>query len=124
LKRYSALDDVELMGRISRRLKELLALIEGEADDPEEEKQKLLDTIEELNDDVRALKLQLRQEREKLRQCEEIMAEEKDTSEELLDLVNDALGDVYETEFDDLDSAVRALVDEYLDTLEEAEDLD
>jgi chromosome segregation ATPase len=124
LKRYSALDDVELMSRISRRLKELLALIEGEADDPEEEKQKLLDTIEELNDDVRALKLQLRQEREKLRQCEEIMAEEKDTSEELLDLVNDALGDVYETEFDDLDSAVRALVDEYLDTLEEAEDLD
>ena len=80
-------------------------------------------TIEELKDDVRALKGDLHERRKKLKQCEEKIAKEKDDDEELLDLVNEAVGDVYESGFDDLDSAVRALIDEYLDTLEEAEDL-
>lgn len=123
LKRYSALDDEELMNRVSRRLRELLALIEGETEDPEEEKQQLLDAIEELNDDVRALKIQLHEERKRLKQYAELIVKERDADEELLDLVNDAIGDLYESRFDDLSSAVRGLIDEYLDTLEEAEDL-
>ena len=52
--RYSALGDAELMGRISTRLQELQRLIYGKEGSLDEENQGLLDSVEELEDEVRA----------------------------------------------------------------------
>jgi hypothetical protein len=41
---------------------------------------------------------------------------------ELLEKVNDAIGETYNEEFDELYSAVEALLEEYYDLLEETED--
>ena len=52
---YSALDDAALMGRIADRLHALLKLIEGDkVDTIERENQRLLDSMEELEDEARA----------------------------------------------------------------------
>ncbi len=47
---------------------------------------------------------------------------EDDDIEALLSLVNEALSDVYDEEFVDLAPAIEALVEEYHDAVEEAED--
>ena len=49
--RYSALGDTELMGRISTRLHELQRLINGKEVSLDEENQRLLDSVEELDDE-------------------------------------------------------------------------
>ena len=127
---FSALSDEVLMGRIAKRLHALLGLIEGDdkkivkpeemrLSELERENWRLEDTVEELEDDLRSLSEELKSTRTIISE----QAAEKAEYDELLELVSEALSDVYEEEFEDLDSAVRSLVDEYSDTVEEAEDL-
>ena len=118
--RYSALGDAELMGRISTRLHELLRLIEGRELPLDEENQRLLDSVEELEDEVRSLSERLEKAHKMIAGYEDAAEEQNDENEERLSLINEALSTVYYEAFDDLDSAVRALVDEYHDAVEEA----
>jgi len=118
--RYSALGDTELMGRLSTRLHELLRLIEGRDVSLDEENQRLLDSVEELEDEVWSLSERLEKAHQMVAQFENTAEEEDDENEELLSLINEALSTMYHEAFDDLDSAVRALVDEYHDAVEEA----
>ncbi len=120
--RYSALGDTELMGRISTRLHELQRLIHGKEVSLDEENERLLDSVEELEDEVRSLSERLEKTQQMNARLEEAGEEENDEKEELLSLINEALSTLYHEAFDDLDSAVRALVDEYSDAVEEAED--
>ena len=120
--RYSALGDTELMGRISTRLHELQRLIQGKEVPLDEENQRLLDAAEELEDEVRSLSEKLEKAHQMIAKYEDAAEEEDDENEELLSLINEALSTVYHEAFDDLDSAVRALVDDYYDAMEEAED--
>ncbi len=120
--RYSALGDTELMGRISTRLHELQRLIDGKEGSLAEENQRLLDNVEELEDELRSLSKKLSKAHQLNAKNQEAGEEENDEKEELLSLINEALSTVYHEAFDDLDSAVRALVDEYHDAVEEAED--
>jgi len=111
---YSALNDEVLMGRIADRLHVLLALIEGErAGAVERENQRLDDLVEELEDEVRSLEEELRVARERIMEYEDAAEEEDDEIEALLILLNETLGGVYDEEFEDLASAVGALVEEY-----------
>lgn len=120
---YSALDDAALMGRIADRLHALLKLIEGDkVGTIERENQRLDDLIEELEDEVRSHEEELKRAREKIMEYEDAAEEEDDDIEALLSLVNKALRDVYDEEFVDLAPAVEALVEEYHDAVEEAED--
>ena len=121
--RFSALEDEELMRRISKRLKELLALIEDESEDHDEEKQQLLDANEELEDTVRSLEGQLKRSEERIEELERALDENEEVDDELLELVNDALRDVSGEGFESLEPAIKFLVDDYLDAVEEAEDL-
>jgi len=120
--RYSALGDTELMGRISTRLRELQRLIDGKEVSMDEENQRLLDTVEELEDDARDLSEKLEKANQAIAKYEDTVEEGDDEKEDMLSLINEALSTVYHEAFDDLDSAVRALVDEYHDAVEEAED--
>jgi predicted nucleic acid-binding Zn-ribbon protein len=116
------LGDPELMGRISTRLHELQRLIEGKEPLLDEENQRLLDAVEELEDEVRSLSEKLKKANQTIINYEDTAEEEEDEIEELLSLINEALSAVYSEVFDDLDSAIRALVDEYEDLLEETDD--
>ena len=120
--RYSALGDTELMGRISTRLQELQRLIEGKEVPLGEENQRLLGSVEELEDEVLSLSEKLENAHQKIAMYEDAAEEEDDEIKELLSLINEALSTMYHEAFDDLDSSVRALVDEYHDAMEEAED--
>jgi hypothetical protein len=120
--RYTALGDPVLMGRISLRLHVLLRLIEGKEPLLNEENQRLLDAVEELEDEDRSLSEKLKKANQMIIKYEDTAEEEEDGYEELFSLVNNALSDVYDEEFDDLNSAVRTLIDEYDDLLEETED--
>ena len=53
---------------------------------------------------------------------EEAVEEVDDEKGELLSLINEALSTVYHEAFEDLGPAVRALIDNYIDAVEEAED--
>ena len=53
-------------------------------------------------------------------QIAEKAEEVEEKSAELLELVNGVLSDVYMEKFDDLESAVRTLVEEYEEAVEEA----
>jgi uncharacterized protein YukE len=76
----------------------------------------------ELEDEDRSLSEKLKKANQMMIKYEDTAEEEEDGYEELLSLVNNALSDVYDEEFDDLNSAVRTLIDEYDDLLEETED--
>ncbi len=120
--RYSALGDTELMGRISTRLHELQRLIDGKEGSLAEENQRLLDNVEELEDELRSLSKKLSKAHQLNAKNQEAGEEENDEKEELLSLINEALSAVYHGAFEDLGPAVRALVDDYNDAVEEAED--
>jgi DNA repair exonuclease SbcCD ATPase subunit len=120
--RYSALGDNDLMRRISTRLHELQRLIQGKEGSLDEENQRLLDTVEELEDEVRSLSERLEKAHQMNAKHEEAVEELDDEKGELLSLINEALSVVYHEAFVGLGPAVRALVDEYSDVVEEAED--
>ena len=116
---YSALGDETITGRIADRLHLLLQLIEGDEKRPlEVENTKLEDQVEELDDEVKALASELEASKERIRELEE----ESEGYGELLSMVNEALEYAYDESFYDLGSAVEALIGEYDDLLEEAED--
>ena len=121
--RYSALGDTELMGRISTRLLELQRLIQGKEGSLDEENQRLLDSVEELEDEVRSLSERLEKAQQMNARLGDTAEELDDENEELLSLINEALRAVYHEAFSDKDSAVRALINEYYDAKEEADDL-
>ena len=77
------------------------------------------DQVEELEDDVKAFRSELKVAKKRIRELEEGDTERYD---ELLYMVNEVLGEVYAVGFNDLDSAVRALIEEYDDLVEESED--
>ena len=117
---YSALGDEVITGRIAGRLHRLLRLIEGDSPNPlQVENVRLEDQVEELVDDVKALLSELKVAKKRIRELEEGDTERYD---ELLYMVNEVLGEVYAVGFSDLDSAVRALIEEYDDLVEESED--
>jgi hypothetical protein len=117
---YSALGDEELTGRIAVRLKQILRVIEGEPKDAE--KELLEDTVEELEDENQALKVELEITKKQNRNLE-ALNEESENHGDLLSQVNDILSDTFHEDFEDLETAVGALIDEYHDAVEEAEDL-
>lgn len=118
---YSALGDEVITGRIAKRMRGLLNLIEGKNDNILiEANTRLEDEIEEMRDDNRVISSELSEANVRIREHEKTSA----SYDELLSMVNEVLSDVYADSFDDLDSAVRALVDEYDDLLEETEDED
>ncbi len=110
------------MGRISTRLHELQRQIQGKEVPLDEENQRLLDAAEELEDEVQSLTEKLEKAYQMIAKYEDAAEEEDDEKGELLSLINEALSTVHHEAFDDLDSAVRALVDDYYDAMEEAED--
>ena len=117
--RYSALEDRELMSRIRTRLIELLEIIDGTDDGLEEEKDRVLDAVEELEDENEHLREMLAAAR---REHDAVNVNLQRNHDMLLGKVNDALFDVRPEGFDELEEAVENLIEEYLDTVEEAED--
>jgi len=116
--RYSVLEDSELTGRIVKRMRDLLAFLEGRSDGVREGEEQLLDTIEELQDDNRQLCEELAAARSEL---ERVRVQYHENQDNLLSTINDALE--YVDPFSDIGSAVQALVGEYEDALEELGDL-
>ena len=116
---YSALGDETITGRIADRLHLLLQLIEGDKKRPlEVENTKLEDQVEELEDDIKVLLPEMEAAKERIRELEK----ESEGYGELLSMVNEALEHAYDEPFYDLCSAVEALIGEFDDLLEEAED--
>ena len=110
-----------LMSRISKRLDHLLEVIEGKRVDPlDAENSRLRDEVEELEDDVRALEDELERARIRLREFED--STESEANDELLLQINEVLEGKNGEEFDDLPSAVEALIADYCDALEELDD--
>jgi len=104
--RYSALGDEELMDKIANRCRTILKII------GEEVPEKSLAT---------ALENRLRDEIVGLQTSVDDYEEEMD---EILANVNDVLINVYEEKFSTLEEAVNALIVEYHEAMEEAEDED
>jgi hypothetical protein len=120
---YSALGDDAITSRIAIRMHTLLRLIEGESPKPLVVKNTHLeDQVEELEDEVHSLTEKLKKANITIGKYEDSKEEEDDDIEELLILVNEALSEVYDEEFVDLAPAVEALVEEYNEAVEEAED--
>ena len=118
---YSGLGDEVLMGRISKRLKRLLQVIDGDSlDSPE--RGLLEDQLEEFEDETQAIKTELDMARIRIRELE-ALNEESESLDELLSRINDALSITIDEDFGDIESAVGALIDGYHDAVEEAEDL-
>jgi LPS O-antigen subunit length determinant protein (WzzB/FepE family) len=117
---YSALGDESLMGRISQRLKRLLGVIEGETKNTG--KELLEDHVEELEDETQFLKAELEMSKRRIKGLEEATTQNEDKGV-LLSQINEALSDTYHDDFGDLESAVGALIEEFHDAVEEAEDL-
>ncbi len=122
IREFSGLSDRGLMDRIAARLETLLTLIKG--DSPNQimaENVRLDDAVEELEDDNRALRKELHLAQE---QMVELKAkyEAYDSLDELVSQINEVLSDTYHDPFQDLESAVTALIEEYDDLLEESED--
>ena len=116
---FSALGDQELMEVIAKRLRVLLRLIEGYSPkDHKAENASLDDQVEELEDDIKVLLPEMEAAKERIRELEK----ESEGYGELLSMVNEALKHAYDESFHDLCSAVEALIGEYDDLLEEAED--
>ena len=117
---YSALGDEVLTRRIADRMRLILKLIEGDTQSPLMIRNtRLEDQVEELEDDVKAFLSELKVAKRRIRELEEGDTERYD---ELLYMVNEVLGEIYAVGFSDLDSAVRALIEEYDDLVEESED--
>ena len=117
---YSALGDEVLTRRIADRMRLILKLIEGDTQSPLMIRNtRLEDQVEELEDDVKAFLSELKVAKKRIRELEEGDTERYD---ELLYMVNEVLGEVYAVGFSDLDSAVRALIEEYDHLVEESED--
>jgi hypothetical protein len=122
VREFSALGDHELMEVIGRRLRVLLNLIEGdESSSPLAETQRLLDEIEELQDDNSTLRLELQKARSVIEELDEERLSPEDY-ESMLHLINETLCDFEDIE--NLESAVETLVNEYQDILEELGDED
>jgi hypothetical protein len=119
---FSGLDDRVLMNRIADRMETLLHIIRGDLPNPlMEEKVRLEDDVEELEDDNRALQRALRLARKKSRELEAENEEYKDL-DKLVSQINEVLNDTYYDPFQDLESAVDALIKEYDDLREETDD--
>ena len=118
---YSALGNEELTGRISKRLKRLLQVIDGDSLD-DADRGFLEDQVEELEDETQALKAELGRAKGRIMELEAKNGESESLGE-LLSRINGALSDTYDEDFEDLESAVGALIDEYHDAVEEAEDV-
>ena len=118
---YSAFGDEVLMGRISKRLKRLLQVIDGDSLDSVE-RVLLEDQVEELEDETQAIKTELERARRRIVKLE-AASMDSEVFDELLSRINEALSDTYDEDYEDLESAVEALIDEYHDAVEEAEDL-
>jgi len=120
---YSALDDEDLTSRISERLRKLLLVMNGDSGNRDNAKRMILeDQVEELEDETQALKVELEMARERIREFE-ALNDESESLSEILSRINDALSETYDENFEDLESAVGALIDGYHDAVEEAEDL-
>jgi hypothetical protein len=119
---FSGLDDKVLMNRIADRIETLLHIIRGDLPNPlMEEKVHLEDAVEELEDDNRALQRALRLARKKSRELEAENEEYKDL-DKLVSQINEVLNETYHDPFQDLESAVGALINEYDDLREETDD--
>lgn len=118
----SALCDRELTEIIAKHIRELLDLIDGgELRSGEVENQHLLDEVEELQDDIRTLRVMLRKAKDEGVELEEERFPLEDYKR-ILDMINETLCDF--EDIGDLGSAVETLIDEYLDALEELGDRD
>ena len=116
----SALGDQELMEVIAKRLRVLLNLIEGdESRSSEAETQRLLDEVEELQDDNSNLRLEFRKAKDEMADLEEERLSPEDY-ERILHTINETL--LHFEDIEDLESAVETLIGEYLDAQEELGD--
>jgi len=117
---YSAFSDEVLMSRIVERIHRIFEAVEGKRIDPlEAENSRLRDEVEELEDDIRALEDKLKIAETRLGEAEDSINEAND---ELLQQINELLGEKSGEGFDDLPSAVEALIADYCDALEELDD--
>lgn len=78
--------------------------------------------MEELEDETKALQAEIEVARKRIGELESVV-EENEVVDELLSKVNEVLDDTFDEGFEDIESAVVALIDEYHDAVEEAEDL-
>jgi exonuclease VII small subunit len=126
---FSGLDDRVLMKRIADRMETLLHIIRGDLPNPlmeekvrlEKAVEELEDAVEELEDDNRALQRALRLARERNRELVAVK-ERYEGLDELVSQINEVLNEIYLEPFQDLESAVEALIEEYDDLLEETDD--
>ena len=107
MSRTSILNDKELISRIAARCHIILKIV-GEENIGKEEDTNFEEAVEELTDEITSLKQEL-----------DRFEEENDS---LLSDINVALSDVYTTDHSTLAEAVTALITEYAECLEEAED--
>ena len=77
--------------------------------------------MEELEDDNQALKTELTLARRRIEELETVN-EECEGLEELFSQINEVLSDTYDEDFNDLESAVAALIEAYDDLREETGD--
>ena len=80
-----------------------------------------MDRVEELEDEVTFLRRELGLNEIKAQDYQDRLEEMLDEQYEMVEKINDVIGDKY-GEFEDLDSALDALLDEYSDVLEESEE--
>jgi chromosome segregation ATPase len=113
-------DDSETLMLIKQRIATLHNYLNG----PEiNEIDKLAGTVEELKEELCTCKKDLKAANKQVTELESVLGEHGDSEEELVDLIVDALGDATKIVFEDLESAVEALIEVYHDLREEYDDL-
>jgi hypothetical protein len=120
-KEFSIFEDEELLSRLKLRVTAINAILEIDMGEKLNLKVKELENENDnLREEVTELRVDLSDTKNKLEDVEE---EFDDKEQELLNRINEALPDEYD-EFTDLGEAVDALITDYSEAIEEAEDND
>ncbi len=119
--RFSALGDEELMDMISSRCRAILKIV-GEEVTEKSSVAVLKKKLGEWRNEALGLRGVESQLRDEIVELKESLDEYEEEEDALLAQVNEALSDVYDEGFSDLESAVEALIVDYHEAVEEAED--
>ncbi len=119
--RFSALGDEELMDMISSRCRAILKIV-GEEITDKPSVTKLEKELKKWQNEALELREVEGQLKDEIAELKESLDEYEEEEDALLVQVNDALSDVYDEGFSDLESAVESLIVDYHEAVEEAED--
>ncbi len=119
--RFSALGDEELMDMISSRCRAILKIV-GEEITDKSSVTKLEKELKKWQNEALELREVEGQLKDEIAELKESLDEYEEEEDALLVQVNDALSDVYDEGFSDLESAVESLIVDYHEAVEEAED--